>query len=315
MSVQGDRDTPIPAEGYQLTVAAVARRLGIAPATLRTWDRRYGLGPSDHRAGAHRRYAAADLGRLAEMRRLTLEGVAPQEAARLVLLPPGEEAPALEPAPARAGGGRSLSLPSPTAVTRGLARAAMSLDSPGCLDLLRRELARRGLIGWWDDVVVPVLVAVGNRHALTGEGIDVEHLLTECVKAVVAGATADPVRSGPIVLLASAEEETHTLPVRVLAATLTQAQVGVRYLGARLPAGALTAAVRRSGPAAVFLWSSLPSTADAGQLSGLPVQRPAPRVVVGGPGWSGATLPPGVRLVGSLAEARDELISAIRVLT
>lgn len=31
-----------------LTVAAVARRLGIAPATLRTWDRRYGLGPSDH---------------------------------------------------------------------------------------------------------------------------------------------------------------------------------------------------------------------------------------------------------------------------
>ena len=31
-----------------LTVAAVARRLGVAPATLRTWDRRYGVGPSAH---------------------------------------------------------------------------------------------------------------------------------------------------------------------------------------------------------------------------------------------------------------------------
>ncbi|WP_380176864.1 MerR family transcriptional regulator [Kineococcus sp. DHX-1] len=66
-----------------LTVAAVARRLGVAPATLRTWDRRYGLGPSEHTAGAHRRYSASDLARLVVMRRLTLEGVAPAEAAQL----------------------------------------------------------------------------------------------------------------------------------------------------------------------------------------------------------------------------------------
>jgi DNA-binding transcriptional MerR regulator len=43
----------------RLSVAAVARRLGVAPATLRTWDRRYGLGPSEHEAGAHRRYTPA----------------------------------------------------------------------------------------------------------------------------------------------------------------------------------------------------------------------------------------------------------------
>ncbi|WP_040399023.1 MerR family transcriptional regulator, partial [Cellulomonas massiliensis] len=68
-----------------LTVAAVARRLGVAPATLRTWDRRYGLGPGVHAAGSHRRYSAADVDRLLVMRRLTLDGVAPGDAARLAL--------------------------------------------------------------------------------------------------------------------------------------------------------------------------------------------------------------------------------------
>jgi MerR family transcriptional regulator, light-induced transcriptional regulator len=65
-----------------LAVAAVAKRLGVAPATLRTWDRRYGLGPSGRTAGSHRRYTPDDVARLLVMRRLTLEGVAPVDAAR-----------------------------------------------------------------------------------------------------------------------------------------------------------------------------------------------------------------------------------------
>ena len=62
-----------------LTVAAVARRIGVAPATLRTWDRRYGLGPSVHEAGEHRRYCPSDLAQLTLMRRLIISGVAPAD--------------------------------------------------------------------------------------------------------------------------------------------------------------------------------------------------------------------------------------------
>jgi MerR family transcriptional regulator, light-induced transcriptional regulator len=72
-------------EAPALAVAAVAKKLGVAPATLRTWDRRYGLGPSEHTAGSHRRYTADDVARLVIMRRLTLEGVAPVDAARAAL--------------------------------------------------------------------------------------------------------------------------------------------------------------------------------------------------------------------------------------
>uniref|UniRef100_UPI001F1989AD MerR family transcriptional regulator n=1 Tax=Puerhibacterium puerhi TaxID=2692623 RepID=UPI001F1989AD len=74
-----------------LAVAAVARRLGVAPATLRTWDRRYGLGPSGRTAGSHRRYTPEDVARLLVMRRLTLEGVAPVDAARAALEADGPE--------------------------------------------------------------------------------------------------------------------------------------------------------------------------------------------------------------------------------
>src|SRR4051812_38585543 len=85
----GDPAAPSP----MLTVAAVARRLGVAPSTLRTWDRRYDLGPSAHTAGSHRRYGPQDLARLVVMRRLTMEGVPPAEAARIALASPSDAPP------------------------------------------------------------------------------------------------------------------------------------------------------------------------------------------------------------------------------
>ena len=81
----GDRRTADLGQGEALTVAAVARRLGVAPATLRTWDRRYGLGPSEHSSGEHRRYSSGDITRLTLMRKLVIAGVSPAEAAQRAL--------------------------------------------------------------------------------------------------------------------------------------------------------------------------------------------------------------------------------------
>jgi len=86
---QSDQGPSEPAQP-SLTVSAVARRLGIEPTTLRTWHRRYGLGPSQHDAGKHRRYTASDLERLEAMRRLVQSGVAPADAARQVVAGPAE---------------------------------------------------------------------------------------------------------------------------------------------------------------------------------------------------------------------------------
>ena len=68
-----------------LTVTAVSVRLGISPSTLRTWERRYGLGPDERQAGTHRRYRASDVARLTAMVELVHQGVSPADAAATVL--------------------------------------------------------------------------------------------------------------------------------------------------------------------------------------------------------------------------------------
>lgn len=89
-----------------LPVAAVARRLGIAPATLRTWDRRYGVGPSGHTTGRHRRYAPADIARLELMQRALLRGASPAEAAEYALRATSNgEPPVVVDAPSHTGNG------------------------------------------------------------------------------------------------------------------------------------------------------------------------------------------------------------------
>ena len=105
-----------------LTVAAVARRLGVAPATLRTWDRRYGVGPTNHATGRHRRYDGRDVARLELMQHALLRGASPAEAARYALseLRPGAE-------PAAESGPRAL-LPGAGRLARGFGRAVLAMD-------------------------------------------------------------------------------------------------------------------------------------------------------------------------------------------
>ncbi len=310
-----------------LTVAAVARRLGVAPATLRTWDRRYDLGPTEHRAGSHRRYTAADLARLEHMRKLVIAGVPPADAARdarTLDLDPAELAPvtALFPLDAvpvqgaaiesRAGGGQVVALPGGTAAARGLARAALALDATGCSAIMNDSVERRGVIWTWDHLVLPVLVGVGHRWEQTGKGIEVEHTLTESVQGVFASRVRE--LNAPInaraVILAGSDEELHSLPLWVTAAALAERRIAVRMLGSRVPVEALIQAVRRTGPAAIFLWSQIPGTAQAQELTALPAFRPAPSVFIGGPGWAGP-VPAGVERVHDLTEAIARISRAL----
>ena len=320
----GENPAPEPPEA-RLTVAAVARRLGVAPATLRTWDRRYGLGPTLHSAGSHRRYSRSDIARLETMRRLVLDGVPPADAARLaverVSRPGTEDSPPPGPS-GRLGpldgvrpggpGGRVLALPGGTAESRGLARAAMALDAGSIRVAVDRAVVEHGVIPTWTELLCPVLVAVGERWAATGEGVEVEHLLAETAgSALRAVSTAPEPRNGRPVLLACAPQEQHSLPLAALAAALAEQGIGARLLGGGLPLAALRAAVRRTGPAALMVWAHAVTSADVQVLDALPVLRPPVSVLAGGVGWAGRPLPSRVTYVPDLASAVGLVARAI----
>ncbi|MEV0391944.1 MerR family transcriptional regulator [Polymorphospora rubra] len=292
-----------------LSAGAVARRLGVAVTTLRTWHQRYGLGPSQHVPGHHRRYTAEDLDRLEVMRRLTAEGVPPAEAAgwarRSTVVPRPENRRNAAPRQgvgARAGGGFAIPVGRAGPAARGLARAAMRLDHTAMREIIERHVATDGVVGTWDGVLRPVLVGIGERYATTSRLIEVEHLLSRCVSEVL-GAVPRP--AGPSrILLSCADEEQHSLPLEALAAALAQAGVACRLLGARVPTVALVDAVERTGPAVVVVWSHARATARTEQLwAVLAVPRRPLLVMAAGPGWPVDALPTGVRCPADLAEA------------
>ncbi|WP_062344340.1 MerR family transcriptional regulator [Herbidospora yilanensis] len=293
-------------------IGAVARRFGLPAPTLRTWDQRYGLGPSLRTAGGHRRYTELDVRRIEEMHRLVRAGAPAAEAAEtalkiLRLTTPARKEPRAEKGRSPAGWDE------PVYSVAQVARAALSLDSWFVRAALENWLRDRGVASTWDHLVIPVFAAISRRQDDTGAGIDLEHLFSERVLAALAPLVerpGTPVHPRPV-LLACAEEEQHSLPLFALAAALTmEHDVECRVMGARMPYDALADAIRRLAPAAVFLWSQQADTGDPAPLAGLPRLRPASAVFTGGPGWR--DLPAGVVHLRSLDDAITSICAVLR---
>lgn len=187
--------TPAPPSPVALGTGAVARRLGVSPTTLRSWERRYAIGPDLREEGRHRRWTPADIARLELMCRLTAQGAPPSEAARVARGVAPDGPAAADPAATTPGGPRALRLGDVRPECRGLARAAVRLDAPAVEDVLASVLAELGPVTAWEEVIAPTLHAVGRKWASSGERyVEVEHLLSWYVSA----AASDPAGPGAV---------------------------------------------------------------------------------------------------------------------
>ncbi|MFJ8399241.1 B12-binding domain-containing protein [Streptomyces microflavus] len=324
-----------------LTTGAVARLLGVAPTTLRSWDRRYGIGPASREGGRHRRWTSADIGLLECMCGLTNAGMPPAEAARAALAAAARDAPARPDEPmsrSRTPSSRAPGASSPTPGAsshapgalpvgrarrecRGLARAAVRLDAQAMDELLDAAIDKYGLLAAWESVIMPTLHAVGRKWETVGERyVEVEHLLSWHVSSALRRAAAQraPTAGSGVSLLACTPGESHTLALEALAAGLAQQGLPVRMFGAALPVEAMEEAVRRTGPAAVVLWAQSRSTASRALVArvesiewGVRGARRRPTVLVAGPGWAGQ-LPSRALHPSGLAEALDVLAAISR---
>ena len=279
-----EADTEDESQLPRYPVGAVAERLGVPTATLRSWNQRYGVGPPDHHPGRHRLYSEMDIAVLQEMQNLISEGASPRSAAHAAM---DTVAP-------------------PRADTSALLAAAFDLDVAVAGRLLDSHLRHYGVLDTWDELVRPAFGKIESQQAGGFRCIDVEHALSWTVARALQRlpiARADTVSS---VLLACTEGETHTLALEALRAALGERGAGAVMLGADVPLDAILDGVhRRPRRVSVVLWSQTGDTADVETAAA--VVATAAEVFVGGPGWASTALPPAVVAVDSLRSAVQRL--------
>jgi MerR family transcriptional regulator, light-induced transcriptional regulator len=271
--------------GSAWTAGQVARHLGIAESTLRSWHRRYGIGPQGSEPGRYRRYGEEDVARLRRMLDLIGLGMLASEAARTV----------------QAGDSEPVSAERDVA---DLVAAARVSDAERSRIVLDSVLSRRGVVDAWDEVCRPVLLAVDADQRIDPDCVDIEHALSWAVLGALHRVPRPPVSpDATLVLLACVEDEHHTLPLAALSAALAGHRIPARMLGAATPTPSLVRAVRDTAPGAVVLWAQRPDTAGAEVLRALmpyPVRR-----YTAGPGWP--VPPSGIQHLAGLREAVDTL--------
>jgi len=263
------------------TVRTVAERLGVPTATLRSWNLRYGIGPSQHSPGRHRLYSSADIAVVKRMHRLIGTGVKPGSAARTAL----------------------DSMVPKRADAASLVSAAFNLDIAAASRLVDGHLRHFGVLDTWEDLIRPAFAAIGARQDDGERCIDVEHALSWTVSRSLQRLSNTPSDGSASVILACTAGEAHTLALEALRAALDEHGYGAVMLGADVPGAAVIDAIERRPQrrVKVVLWSQHKSTADI--ATALAVIGADAQPLLAGPGWASVTAPRKAKRVDHLRAA------------
>lgn len=222
-----------------LSVAAVARLLGVPAPTIRSWERRYGLPAPPRTSGGHRRYQLEEVDRLRALRDEVARGRSARDAARMVQ--PGARAQT-----------RSV-------LVDGALKAALAFDPRGVRDLLEAATASLGVEDAVHQVAIPAMAEVGARWQRAQCDVAHEHLMTEVVRSWLARLrleTAIPV-AAPVAVLACGPKDAHSVGLEAFAVLAGRRGLSCYLLSSLTPTASLTAAVRTVRPQAVVVTSHM----------------------------------------------------------
>jgi MerR family transcriptional regulator, light-induced transcriptional regulator len=228
--------TTEPQEG--VPIASVEQATGIARATLRIWERRYGFPQPGRDARGERSYPDEQVRKLRLMAELMAQGHRP---GRLVQLTVPQLASMSGPSGERGTGQRPVSIDDP------LVAALRRHDTPAVLRLLDDAVRERGLAGFIADRMARLNVDVGLAWSRGELEVFEEHLYTECVQHVLRGHLArvtERPADGPRVLLATFPEESHGLGLLMAHALLVLEGCPCTSLGVRVPLPQIVAAAK-----------------------------------------------------------------------
>ncbi len=284
-------------------MAAVTRRTGIGPHTLRAWERRFGFPQPLRLPSGHRRFTEEQVARLRLIARAIGLGhragdvvPLPHERLQLLLGPWRHETDS-------AAGWAAAVL-----------EQTLGFDREGIGSALARAAAGMGARAFLRERIATLTAAAGRAWADGRLDIRHEHFLSEIVEDTLR-AMRVPLEHGAQgrpVLLATLPAERHTLGLQVAALVTALAGRRVCILGAQTPVEEIAGAAARLDPIAVgvsvTLHTALPATAR--QLNRLRASLPeGAGLWIGG---AGAPLLAGLRPEITLLATLDDLDDALR---
>ena len=225
-------------------IRTVSQLTGISTATLRAWERRYGVPTPARTASAYRLYSEADVALIRRMSGLVKQGVSTSEAARSVLGSSEREAWATadELDPFASAHARIID-------------AVVRFDPDGLELEAKRVLSLGSGLVIFDRVIGPSLGRIGELWHGGVITIAQEHLASQVLLGTLIDLLrlSQPADSSRRVALACFAEEDHVLGL--YGAALRFASWGFRtiILGARTPPSAIARVVSSLDPDAVAL--------------------------------------------------------------
>lgn len=201
-----------------LNIAAIARRTGVAPDTLRKWEQRYGVLQPARSSGGQRRYTETDVQRVEWLRDRIRDGWRIGEAARVL-----DDA-------------CSAALDEPEELRNALIASIRRSEPQALSATLDQTFAVLPLEQALSDVVTPSLRWVGDAWDRGELSVAQEHAMTAKVRAHLGKLLADA-RGGVhgIAVLACAPGELHDIGLLMLAVMLRADGWRVEFLGADTP--------------------------------------------------------------------------------
>lgn len=312
------------------TIKEASRRTGVPIASLRAWERRYGVVEPQRGESGYRLYDDDALTALSAMRALVEEGWSPQVAAVAVrsgeatarLAESGRAATTLtgtqdrtlgEPVSRPSAGDGDLLAPEVEDLTRRFLEAAAGFDAADLDAVLDRAFALASFERVVDGWLMPTLVRLGQAWADGRVDVGGEHAASNAVsrRLAQAFAAAASVNRGPHVVVGLPTGSHHQLGALAFATALRRRGVAVVYVGADLPVASWRRAVRAFPTAAAVMAVVTAADRDVALATAeaLKADRPDLLIAAGG-AHSGnlehvVSLPPSV---GEAAKIVDELL-------
>ena len=250
-----------------MRIGELSRRTGVPEASLRAWERRYGLLEPERSGGGFRLYADEDVERVQTMRAHLAQGVAASDAARLAL------------------GAARMNEAAPTqGLAADLTATFETFDDVSAQSVLDRTFSLLSVEGAVRDVLLPAVADVARGWEDDEAVIAREHFATNLVRGRLLGvARGWDLGGGPRALLACAPAELHDLGLIAFGLALRERGWRITYLGPSTPFATVAEAAALVDASLVVVSATTPQrfrNADA-ELRGLAGTR---RLAVGGPG-------------------------------